>query len=160
MDFPEDLQILAERNFESLWCVYKEEIKSENHKLIILNKLKDRYSTIKHLTMNGILDKKLYKSFIDSQLKFLFDTYSRDPFNKLGKSVIGWQVSPMHTPEAISTFSFEALLRLNGTYPKLIILEKYESLTSHPDLIKLSKFDQVLGFYKKFMKQNKGKILL
>ena len=56
---------------------------------IILNKHKDRYSTVKHLKMNDILDKKICESFTDSQHEFLFDTYSKDPFNKFRKAVIG-----------------------------------------------------------------------
>ena len=66
----------------------------------------------------------------------MIDLYSRDPLNQFSDNIIGWQVKPRYTKEAILEYQFEVMMRLKSAYPRLVILDNFELLSSNPDLIK------------------------
>ena len=155
-DFHPEFQLWAERNFGSFSHDFDIQLESPEAKKIMFNQLVRKYSTIKYLWMNGIVDRVLCNQFLISQLEFLKDFYSRDPLNKFRENVVGWQISPIWSSQLIEYYPFEAILRVKGAYPRLVILERFEALSSHPDMIKLQSFDKLLGWYSSFIKESKG----
>ena len=115
-----------------------------------------RYSTIKYLWVNGIIDRVQGKDFLAEQVNFISDFYLRDPLNRFRENVAGWQVFSRFSAESINWYPFKALLRIQGAYPRLVALERCEALSSHPDLIKIEHLDKVVGCYSRFMKEEKG----
>ena len=81
----------------------------------------------------------------------MIDIYSRDPLNQFSDNIIGWQVKPRYTKEAILEYPFESMIGLKGAYPRLVILDNFESLSSNPDLIKLASLDEGFGCYPKWL---------
>ena len=49
------------------------------------------------------------------------------------------------------------MMRLKGAYPRLVILDNFESLSSNPDLIKLVSLDEVFGCYSKWLNNKTSK---
>ena len=74
--------------------------------------------------------------------------------------MIGWQTFPIYPENKVIEYPFEALYRVSGAYPQLAAIERYEVLSSHPDFIKIWGLDEVLWWYSKWVKQDKGKNLI
>ena len=155
--FPPEFQIWAERNFGSFVDYFTKNYDDIDERKIVINNITKRYSIIKYLWAYGIIDKVQGSEFLQSQIEFLSDFYSRDPLNRFRENVVGWQVSPRFSIDAIANYPFEALLRIQGAYPRLVALENLESLSSHPDMIKLQSFDTLLGWNSRLIKEFRSK---
>ena len=159
-EFSEVFQISAERNFGSFTKMFNKKSQNESDKEDIIKSLKQRWWRIKQLVSNGIIDKKLSRSYLENQIKFLIDYYWRNPINQYHDNVIGWQTFPIYPENKVIEYPFEALYRVSGAYPRLAAIERYEVLSSHPDFIKIWGLDEVLWWYSKWVKQDKGKNLI
>ena len=156
-DFPKQLQISAERNFGSYWEMYRKFKNSEDEKSKWLKNLRNRYSQIKQLFSTGIIDSQSCSEYWENIINFIVDYYARSSKSKNGSYVIGWQIAPRFTPQDIKAFPVEALIRAIGAYPRLVVIEKYEELSSHPDFFKASSLDKIFGLFSRWNNQEKGK---
>ena len=108
-EFPEVFQISAERNFGSFNKLFNKKAKNDQDKEDIIRSLKQRCLKIKQLISNGIINKRLFKNYLEYQLKFLIDYYCRNPVNQYHDNVIGLQSFPIYPENKIIEYAFEAL---------------------------------------------------
>ena len=137
--------------------MFKSNVKNDAEKLLLVKQIRQRCLRIKDYVWYQLIDEKLFKEYLDKQIAYIIDYYARNPLNQHKSNVIGWQVSPIFSKELIQQYPFEALLRVQGAYPRLVTLEKFEQLSSHPDFIKASSFDEIFSWYSAWIKQSKGK---
>ena len=156
-EFNEQFQIASERYFGSYTSLFKSNVKNDAEKLLLVKQIRQRCLRIKDYVWYQLIDEKLFKEYLDKQIAYIIDYYARNPLNQHKSNVIGWQVSPIFSKELIQQYPFEALLRVQGAYPRLVTLEKFEQLSSHPDFIKASSFDEIFSWYSAWIKQSKGK---
>ena len=156
-EFNEKFLIASERYFGSYTSLFKSNVKNDAEKLLLVKQIRQRCLRIKDYVWYQLIDEKLFKEYLDKQIAYIIDYYVRNPLNQNKSNAIGWQVSPIFSKELIQQYPFEALLRVQGAYPRLVTLEKFEQLSSHPDFIKSSSFDEIFIWYSAWIKQSKGK---
>ena len=79
-------------------------------------------------------------------ISFIVDEMNKPVINLNGQNVVGWQRDVRYSKDQIEEYPFEALLNLNSSLGRMVTLENWESLISHPNFVKQSSYENVFGF--------------
>ena len=142
----EKVAYLAEIKYGSWWDLMESEVDTEEKKEFTKSYISKRTKAILFLIQNPILDLKDCSEYNDQMISFIVDEMNKPVINLNGQNVVGWQRDVRYSKDQIEEYLFEALLNLNSSLGRMVTLENWESLISHPNFVKQSSYENVFGF--------------
>ena len=110
------------------------------------NQIVARVKAIKYLIKNPIIMKNKWEEILNKTLKFVVDEMERSSINPFGQKVIGWQSGTKYSKDTIYLFPFECILWLNSTSGRMMVLNHWKNLVSHPNFVKQKTWEHVYNF--------------
>ena len=105
----------------------------------------------RHKTILKILKMSTLSSFKSSNLSALIlgaipEILSKSFINSKNQKIIGWQSNQSNAKDMVFKRPFDALISINCTIGKLIVLENWKRLVAHSNFLLQSNYDKAFGF--------------
>ena len=112
----------------------------------ILSEVRTRHNSVIYFLENSILSKKKSRKVWDTMIEPIIYEMSHTELNSRKESVAGFQYRNKLTKQTIIDFPFDAMIAMNSSLGRLYIIDNYNKLTSHPDLVKTRTSGHIFGF--------------
>ena len=136
---------LAGIKYGSWWYLMDESPITDEEKDNIITSIINRAKTILYLISNPILSFKKWEEYLKSVLSFLVYEMNKPLVNLNNQNIVGWQKDVRFDQAKVEEYPFEALLNLNSTIGRIIAIQNWESLVSHPNFAKQKSYENVFG---------------
>ena len=140
------IPVIAENIFSSFWRLWTDneiDIAGVN---VLWNKIKKRHEIINYSIQNLQLDESISRIYCKKLLSFLEVEVNMNRKTNSGDFKVGCYNGDIIDSKLIEKFPFEVLISINSTFARIKTLTIWNELSSWPEFLRQTSFDNVFGF--------------